>query len=69
MFNVCLCIYWPSLEEIYSREVFVLAEGKTMFAPRNVDVDKFERSPTVLFYHQTMFNCAIKASNINVIIF
>ena len=29
-----------------------LAAGKTMFAPRNVDVDKFKRSPTVLFYHK-----------------
>ena len=29
-----------------------LAAGKTMFAPRNVGVDKFERSPNVSFYHQ-----------------
>lgn len=39
-------------EKSMAEKYLFLGEGKTIFAPRNGDVDKFERSPTVLFYHQ-----------------
>lgn len=39
-------------EKSMAEKYLFLAAVKPMFAPRNVDVDKFERSPTVLFYHQ-----------------